>query len=123
MRLAFLDTRTRKVCRTAVCADALWGTVGRSAVLVCLDLLAEAATVGELRAFAVVTLAIITFHGGLVIAVRHEQAEVLVTPIDVRGTLLPISPGAAMTTLHAVQYLRVLRASWSGRAAHEPGMA
>lgn len=117
MRLAFLDVRTRAACTTASYGDALWGRAGRAGVMVCLDLLAEASTIGEFRAFAVASLAIITFHGGLVLAVRHEEAEVLVSPIDARGRLLPVTAGTTVTALHPVQHLRVLRTSWSGCTA------
>lgn len=119
VRLAFLDGSCRAVCSTATSADGLWGADGRASVQVCLDMLAEALNLGQLAMFAMLVLGITTFHGGIVVAVRHREAEVIVSPIDTDGTLLPIARGADMTMLKNVACLSVLHVSWRGVGADE----
>jgi len=114
VRLAFLNMGTRAVCGAAACADELWGSAGRASVQVCMDMLAEARNLGQLTMFAMLNLTITTFHGGTVVAVRHQDAEVIVSPIDADGTLLPMPQGADMAMLEDVACLRVLRVSWRG---------
>jgi hypothetical protein len=123
VRLAFLDVGTRVVCGAAACADELWGSAGRASVQVCMDMLAEALNLGQLTKFAMLNLTIMTFHGGTAVAVRHQEAEVIVSPIDADGTLLPISRGADMTMLKDVICLRVLRVSWRGLGVGERNAA
>jgi hypothetical protein len=119
MRLAFIDMGTRAACSSAARADELWGTTGRASVQVCMDMLAEALNLGQLTTFAMLNLTITTFHGGTVVAVCHREAEVIVSPIDTNGTLLPISRRPDMTMLKDVACLRVLRVSWRGLAVGE----
>jgi hypothetical protein len=114
VELAFLDMGTRTVCGVAARADQLWGPAGRVSVQVCMELLAEALNLGQLTMFAMLNLTTTTFRGGTVVAVRHQEAEVIVSPIDADGTLLSIPQGADMMMLRDVAFLRVLRVSWRG---------
>lgn len=123
MLLAFRDARTEAVCMAPVRADAAWGQTGRRAVTVCVDLLATAPTFGALRRFAMLTVGFIALRGATALAVRHDQAEVIVLPIDTGGALQPIATGADMSTLTTVTCLQVLQASWAGQLAHEARVA
>lgn len=119
MQLAFLDIATRTVCGVAAYADELWGAAGRASVQVCMEMLAEALNFGQLTTFAVLNLTFTTFRGGTVVAVRHQEAEVIVSPIDADGALLSIPQGADLSILRDVACFRVLRASWRGLGVDE----
>jgi hypothetical protein len=115
--LTFPDEVTRLVCTTTARADALWGRAGRVHVGLCLDLLASAARLGEVRKFASVAVTVTARDTVRAVVVSHRHAEVITHPVDGRGRLLELPQEDDMTQLDNVRQLRVLQVSYAGRPA------
>lgn len=117
MLLAFSDEVTRLVCTTTARANALWGRAGRVNVGLCLDLLASAARLGEVRRFASVAVTVTARGTVRTVVVSHRHAEVITQPVDGRGGPLELPQEDDMTQLDNVRQLRVIQVSHAGHPA------